>query len=125
MSDNKGGRPKIWETVEEFKKDIEKFKQTDEPQGIMHFCAWKGIDRQTWYNYSEFEDFELVQSAYKDYAESQLVKMGLIGKYNPTVLKMVLQKYNDYSDKAMNSNVNAIEITVKDYIPENESDIQD
>lgn len=109
---NKGGRPKIYSSIEEMEKDINKyFKECDKrekPYTMSGLALALDMDRRSLLNYSKDEMFFPTLKKAKQRIEQQLEENGLSGKGNSTFTIFNLKNNFEWKDN-VEVKTNAIE----------------
>ena len=108
-----GGRPRLFNTVEELEQKIEEFYDYCElkevPLTFERLATFIGVDRKTIYNYSQKDEFFPSIKRVRDKIQADIMERGMSGAINPTFGIFCLKNYG-YTDKqeieSTNTNVN-------------------
>ena len=109
----KGGRPKIFNSVEELEKKIEEFydycELKEETLTFERLATFLNIDRKTLYNYKQKDEFFPSFKKVRERILADIMSKGLSNKINPTFGIFCLKNYG-YTDKqeieSTNTNTN-------------------
>ena len=108
-----GGRPRLFNTVEELEVKIQEFYDYCElkevPLTFERLATFIGIDRRTIYNYEQKDEFFPTIKRVRDKIQADIMERGMSGAINPTFGIFCLKNYG-YTDKqeitSTNTNVN-------------------
>ena len=108
-----GGRPRLFNTVEELEQKIQEFYDYCElkevPLTFERLATFIGVDRKTIYNYSQKDEFFPSIKRVRDKIQADIMERGMSGAINPTFGIFCLKNYG-YTDKqeieSTNTNVN-------------------
>lgn len=80
-------------------KYLKRCNKTGHPITIAGFCDFAGISEKNYYqNYAQAKGFKRVASRLKTKAKLSLIENALLGNYNATVAKMMLEKNHSLGD---------------------------
>lgn len=108
-----GGRPRLFNTVEELEQKIQEFYDYCElkevPLTFERLAVFIGIDRKTIYNYEQRDEFFPALKKVRERIHADIMEKGMSGAINPTFGIFCLKNYG-YTDKqeitSTNTNVN-------------------
>ena len=104
-----GGRPRLFNTVEELEVKIQEFYDYCElkevPLTFERLATFIGIDRKTIYNYEQKDEFFPTIKRVRDKIQADIMERGMSGAINPTFGIFCLKNYG-YTDKQEISSTN-------------------
>lgn len=92
-----GGRPLIFETAEDLKKEVDKYIETEKKPTLSGLAYFLKIDRHTLYNYKERPEFFHIIKGATDYVEYKYEER-LIYENSPTGVIFALKNMG-WTDK--------------------------
>ena len=111
------GRPRIWNSIEEFEADIDAFleysAQRELPPMKILFCKWKRKSRETLHSYCDDPAFSDIVKKMEDAAEGGLVEYALTkDKVTGPIFLLKTTYHKHYNENGSQEQASGANVTV-------------